>query len=80
MKNFNTLFIYLIKVYQWLISPIIGQNCRYYPTCSAYCIESLQKHSVFYALFYLLNVLLNVILGEDQDMILFHKIYSHENS
>tara|TARA_B100000401_G_C52367385_1_gene513191 strand:- start:339 stop:557 length:219 start_codon:yes stop_codon:yes gene_type:complete len=51
MKIFNTLFIYLIKVYKWLISPIIGQNCRYYPTCSAYCIESLQKHSLFYALF-----------------------------
>ena len=44
MKIFNTLFIHLIKVYQWLISPIIGQNCRYYPTCSKYMIDSLKRH------------------------------------
>ena len=51
MKIINSLFIFLIKVYQWLISPIIGQNCRYYPSCSSYCVESFQKHTTLYALF-----------------------------
>ncbi len=51
MKIINSLFIYLIKVYQCLISPIIGQNCRYHPSCSSYCLESFQKHTTFYALF-----------------------------
>ncbi len=50
MNIIKSIFIYLIKVYQWFISPIIGQNCRYYPTCSSYCLEAFQKHTVFYAL------------------------------
>ncbi len=33
-----------IKFYQYFISPLTGQNCRYYPTCSAYAIEALEKH------------------------------------
>ena len=32
-----------IKIYQLLVSPIIGQNCRYLPTCSEYTIECLKK-------------------------------------
>ena len=35
--------IILIKFYQLFISPIIGQNCRYLPTCSKYTIECLQQ-------------------------------------
>jgi len=33
-----------IKFYQYFISPLTGQNCRYYPTCSAYAIEALEKY------------------------------------
>ena len=51
MKIISSLCIYLIKLYQWLISPMIGQNCRYYPTCSSYCIEAFQKHNILYALY-----------------------------
>ena len=36
-----------IKIYQRLISPIIGSNCRFYPTCSAYSIEALNKFGAF---------------------------------
>ncbi len=32
-----------IKIYQFFISPIIGQNCRYLPTCSEYVIECLKQ-------------------------------------
>lgn len=38
------LIIFLIKIYQKIISPILGKNCRFYPTCSCYGIEALEKH------------------------------------
>ncbi len=37
-------FIVLIKLYQWIISPWMGQKCRYTPTCSQYGIEALKKY------------------------------------
>ena len=36
--------ILIIRFYQIFISPLTGDNCRYYPTCSAYFIRSLQIH------------------------------------
>lgn len=33
-----------IRVYQWCISPMLGQNCRFVPTCSQYAIEAIKKH------------------------------------
>ena len=33
-----------IRVYQYLISPLLGPTCRFYPTCSAYGLEALEKH------------------------------------
>ncbi|MDD2833825.1 MAG: membrane protein insertion efficiency factor YidD [Methylotenera sp.] len=38
------LLIWLIKTYQYLLSPFFGQQCRFYPTCSQYAIEAIQKH------------------------------------
>ena len=32
-----------IKIYQWLISPLLGQNCRHEPTCSQFTIEAIQE-------------------------------------
>tara|TARA_A100001234_G_scaffold66511_1_gene58178 strand:+ start:523 stop:762 length:240 start_codon:yes stop_codon:yes gene_type:complete len=50
--NFFTYFlIKLIKVYKFLLSPLLGDNCRYFPTCSDYSIESLQKHGLLKGLF-----------------------------
>ena len=34
--------ISIIKGYQFLISPLLGNNCRYLPTCSEYSIEALK--------------------------------------
>lgn len=38
--------IALIRGYQKFISPHLGDNCRFYPTCSAYAIEALRVHGV----------------------------------
>jgi len=41
------LMIKLVQGYQLLISPLLGSNCRYLPTCSAYTIEAMEKHGAF---------------------------------
>ena len=40
-------FILSIRIYQLFISPIIGSNCRYSPTCSQYGIIALKKYGIF---------------------------------
>lgn len=40
-------FIALVRLYQMLISPLLGSNCRFTPTCSAYSVEALQKHGAW---------------------------------
>jgi putative membrane protein insertion efficiency factor len=35
-----------IKFYQFFISPGLGQNCRFYPTCSEYVYETVRKYGV----------------------------------
>jgi len=39
--------ILLIKIYQWVISPLLGPKCRFTPTCSHYATEALKKYGVF---------------------------------
>ena len=42
--NFLTyILIKLIKGYKFLISPLLGNSCRYFPTCSEYSIEALNE-------------------------------------
>lgn len=51
MKIFLNIFIGAIKLYKLVISPYIGNNCRYMPTCSDYFIESLKVHGFFKGIF-----------------------------
>ena len=47
MNNlFISLNIGIIKFYQYLFSPILGNKCRYLPSCSEYYIESLKIHGL----------------------------------
>jgi uncharacterized protein len=38
------LLIGLLKVFRFVVSPMYGQVCRYYPTCSAYALEAITVH------------------------------------
>jgi putative membrane protein insertion efficiency factor len=37
----------LIRLYQLFLSPILGNNCRFQPTCSHYGMEALERHGLF---------------------------------
>lgn len=39
--------IVLVKIYQFTLSPIMGRQCRYHPTCSWYALEALRTHGGF---------------------------------
>ncbi|EGW39027.1 MULTISPECIES: membrane protein insertion efficiency factor YidD [unclassified Desulfosporosinus] len=40
------LLVLLIGLYQKFISPLKGQTCRFYPTCSEYSVQALQKYGL----------------------------------
>jgi hypothetical protein len=44
MSPLSGLAIGAIKLYQLLISPLLGKRCRFYPTCSQYSIEAIKKY------------------------------------
>jgi len=51
MNIVTYILIKLIKFYRFLISPLLGQSCRYLPTCSEYSIEALKTYGFFKGLF-----------------------------
>jgi putative membrane protein insertion efficiency factor len=36
--------ILLIRTYQFLLSPLLGNHCRFYPSCSHYAVEAIERH------------------------------------
>jgi putative membrane protein insertion efficiency factor len=40
------IFTALIRAYQWLISPLLGPNCRFSPTCSEYAVTAITEYGV----------------------------------
>ena len=51
MNILTYILIKLIKCYKFLISPLLGQSCRYLPTCSDYSIEAFKTYGFFKGLF-----------------------------
>ncbi|MDQ2751484.1 MAG: membrane protein insertion efficiency factor YidD [Bacteroidota bacterium] len=47
LKILSYPFIFLIKIYQRIISPLLGPKCRFTPTCSNYAVEALLKYGLF---------------------------------
>ena len=52
------LVLYLIKVYSYLVSPLLGQNCRFYPTCSQYALWQLDNNTFFKAIYFTITRIL----------------------
>jgi hypothetical protein len=46
-KIVKKLFILPIRVYQYTLSPLLGKNCRYQPTCSSYMIQAIEEWGIF---------------------------------
>ena len=40
----RTALVMLVRAYQMILSPLLPAACRYYPSCSAYAIEALERH------------------------------------
>ena len=40
----RTIALGLIRLYQILLSPLLGQNCRFYPSCSNYTYQAIEKY------------------------------------
>ena len=47
MQFIKYIFIKTIKLYKLIVSPYLGNNCRYLPTCSEFFIDSLNEHGIF---------------------------------
>ena len=59
MKIVTNIVIKIIKCYKFLISPLLGNSCRYLPTCSEYCVEALQTYNLPKALYLSLKRILS---------------------
>jgi putative membrane protein insertion efficiency factor len=33
-----------VQLYRWTLSPFLGRQCRFHPTCSAYALEAIERH------------------------------------
>ena len=42
----KTLLIAAVRVYQYALRPMLGANCRFYPSCSDYAREAIERHGV----------------------------------
>jgi len=46
MRDMGRAVIILLRAYQIFISPLLGNSCRFYPSCSQYTLEAVERHGV----------------------------------
>ncbi|MEA1881787.1 MAG: membrane protein insertion efficiency factor YidD [Candidatus Marinimicrobia bacterium] len=49
IKNINSIFVGIIRLYQIILSPVFGKSCRFEPTCSQYSIDAFRAFSTIRA-------------------------------
>lgn len=54
----RSIFLGMIKIYQYVISPYVGSACRFYPTCSRYAETAFSRFNVVKAIYLTLSRLL----------------------
>lgn len=42
----RTLIAFLIRIYQWTLSPLLGNACRFHPSCSEYTLQAVKRFGV----------------------------------
>ena len=47
----KALLILIVKLYKYILSPLLADSCRFSPSCSAYTLESVKKHGALYGLY-----------------------------
>lgn len=45
-KTLQNIVLLMIKIYQYSLSPLIGKQCRFYPTCSVYTKTAIEKNGI----------------------------------
>jgi putative membrane protein insertion efficiency factor len=46
-QMFRSFILWLLRGYKRFISPLLGQHCRFYPTCSVYTMQAVERFGVF---------------------------------
>ncbi|HKC42761.1 MAG TPA: membrane protein insertion efficiency factor YidD [Burkholderiales bacterium] len=40
----NKILLAVVRAYRYAVSPMLGQHCRFHPSCSAYAAEAIERH------------------------------------
>lgn len=48
LRTMRKIALGLIRLYQILLSPLLGSNCRFYPSCSKYTYQAIEKYGVLH--------------------------------
>ena len=45
-RRLRWLWVLPIRAYQLLLSPLVGERCKYYPSCSEYAVQAIQRFGI----------------------------------